>query len=53
VRDRHPLPADRAGLPVEEILFAVALYGDRALTALAPRFALDGGADGPGRQHGA
>lgn len=43
LRDRHPLPAGRAGLPVEEILFVVALYGDRALMALAPRFARDGG----------
>ncbi|MEV0203998.1 TIGR04222 domain-containing membrane protein [Streptomyces sp. NPDC050788] len=48
LRDRHPLPAGRAGLPAEEILFAVALYGDRALTALAPRFARDGGLTGRG-----
>lgn len=47
-RDRHPLPADRAGLPAEEILLAVALYGDRALTALAPRFARDAGLTGRG-----
>ncbi|MFE7170438.1 TIGR04222 domain-containing membrane protein [Streptomyces sp. NPDC057616] len=48
LRDRHPLPADRAGVPAEEILFAVALYGDRALTALVPRFARDAGLTGRG-----
>lgn len=48
LRERHPLPADRAGLPDEEILFAVALYGDRALTALVPGFTRDAGLTGRG-----
>ncbi|MFI6560131.1 TIGR04222 domain-containing membrane protein [Streptomyces sp. NPDC050534] len=48
LRDRHPLPADRAGQPAAEILFAVALYGDRALTALVPRFTREAGLTGRG-----
>lgn len=48
LRGRHPLPADRAGLPAREILFAVALYGERALTALVPRFAREAGLTGRG-----
>ncbi|MGY6021250.1 TIGR04222 domain-containing membrane protein [Streptomyces spinosirectus] len=48
LRDRHPLPADRAGLPAGEILLAVALYGDRALTALVPRFTREAGLTGRG-----
>jgi len=49
LRDRHPLPADRPGQPAAaEILFAVALYGDRALTALVPRFTREAGLTGRG-----
>ncbi|MGW0085024.1 TIGR04222 domain-containing membrane protein [Streptomyces sp. NPDC003393] len=43
LRARHPLPASRAGLSPEDRLLAVALYGDRALTMLMPRFAQEGG----------
>ncbi|MET8957881.1 TIGR04222 domain-containing membrane protein [Streptomyces sp. NPDC004096] len=43
LRDRAPLPASRTGLSDDELLLAVALYGDRALTALVPRFAGEAG----------
>ncbi|MFJ3303737.1 TIGR04222 domain-containing membrane protein [Streptomyces sp. NPDC086549] len=48
LRERHPLPAGRAGLSAEDTLLAVALYGDRALTALTPRFAREAGLTGRG-----
>lgn len=38
LRRLHPLPSDSDGLGREELLLAVALYGDRALTALLPHF---------------
>ncbi|MEU0597845.1 TIGR04222 domain-containing membrane protein [Streptomyces sp. NPDC006393] len=46
LRARHPLPASRRGLSPEDRLLAVALYGDRALTTLMPRFAREGGLAG-------
>ncbi|WP_306184159.1 TIGR04222 domain-containing membrane protein [Streptomyces sp. MK5] len=42
LRARHPLPGSRRGLSAEDRLLAVALYGDRALTTLMPRFAREG-----------
>lgn len=48
LREQHPLPTHRTGLPAQETLLAVALYGDRALTALAPRFAREAGLTGRG-----
>ncbi|OXY91397.1 TIGR04222 domain-containing membrane protein [Streptomyces diastatochromogenes] len=48
LRERHPLPAGPEGLAEDEVLLAVALYGDRALTALLPRFARDSGLTGRG-----
>ncbi|MDX3240482.1 TIGR04222 domain-containing membrane protein [Streptomyces sp. ME18-1-4] len=42
----HPLPtlpADRKGLPSDDILMAVALHGEAALSVLAARFALRAG----------
>jgi hypothetical protein len=48
LRARLPLPAGREGVPVEEVLLAVALYGDRALTLLVPRFAGAAGLVGRG-----
>ncbi|MFF9819167.1 TIGR04222 domain-containing membrane protein [Streptomyces sp. NPDC014006] len=48
LRERHPLPADPEGLTEEETLFAVALYGTRALTALLPRFSHAAGLTGRG-----
>ncbi|MGW3148147.1 TIGR04222 domain-containing membrane protein [Streptomyces sp. NPDC001177] len=47
-RERNPLPADRTGLSARDTLLAVALYGDRALTVLAPRFAREAGLTGRG-----
>ncbi|WP_317633569.1 TIGR04222 domain-containing membrane protein [Streptomyces sp. HUAS TT20] len=48
LREQHPLPAVRTGLSARDTLLAVALYGDRALTALAPRFAQEAGLTGRG-----
>ncbi|MER5596909.1 TIGR04222 domain-containing membrane protein [Streptomyces sp. NPDC002265] len=48
LRAEHPLPAHGPGLPVEDQLLAVALHGDRALTAVAPRFAREAGLTGRG-----
>ncbi|WP_371668396.1 TIGR04222 domain-containing membrane protein [Streptomyces sp. NBC_00289] len=48
LRERRPLPADGDVLPDEDALFAVALYGGRALTALVPVFARDSGLLGRG-----
>ncbi|MFE2579925.1 TIGR04222 domain-containing membrane protein [Streptomyces sp. NPDC059378] len=48
LRAEHPLPAQGTGLPAEDQLIAVALYGDRALTAVAPRFAREAGLTGRG-----
>ncbi|MEU0004345.1 TIGR04222 domain-containing membrane protein [Streptomyces sp. NPDC006314] len=48
LRERHPLPESPDGLPEEEVLLAVALYGERALTALVPRFARECGLTGRG-----
>ncbi|MFI6494151.1 TIGR04222 domain-containing membrane protein [Streptomyces sp. NPDC050564] len=49
-----PLPADRAGLSTDDLLLAVALYGDAALTVLAARFAEAAGLIGRGgvAEHG-
>lgn len=49
LRNRSPLPTTRRGLSSEDRLLAVALYGDRALTSLMPRFAREGGLVGRGR----
>lgn len=43
LRDAHPLPANRRGLSEDDTLLAVALYGEAALRALVPRFALRAG----------
>jgi hypothetical protein len=48
LRAQLPLPAGREGLSTDDILLAVALYGDEALTALSPRFARDAGLLGRG-----
>ncbi|MFF8950579.1 TIGR04222 domain-containing membrane protein [Streptomyces sp. NPDC014940] len=51
LRERRPLPdgPDGPGGPAEqEVLLAVALHGERALTALLPRFARDSGLTGRG-----
>ncbi|MER5214285.1 TIGR04222 domain-containing membrane protein [Streptomyces sp. NPDC002838] len=48
LRERHPLPDGPDGLPEETLLFAVALYGDRALTALLPLFTRGSGLIGRG-----
>ncbi|MGW3465941.1 TIGR04222 domain-containing membrane protein [Streptomyces olivaceoviridis] len=48
LRERRPLPEGPDGLPEDEVLLAVALYGERALTALAPRFAREAGLTGRG-----
>ncbi|MET8451318.1 TIGR04222 domain-containing membrane protein [Streptomyces sp. NPDC005209] len=48
LRARHPLPARRSGLSARDTLLLVALHGDRALTALAPRFAGEAGLIGRG-----
>jgi hypothetical protein len=48
LRRQHPLPVDREGHSPEDTLLAVALYGDRALTALVPRFAQEAGLVGRG-----
>ncbi|GGT21796.1 TIGR04222 domain-containing membrane protein [Streptomyces chromofuscus] len=48
LRARHPLPTGPDGLTDEEMLFAVALHGARALTALVPHFARASGLAGRG-----
>ncbi|MFD8999831.1 TIGR04222 domain-containing membrane protein [Streptomyces sp. NPDC059582] len=48
LRAEHPLPADGSGLSTRDKLLAVALYGDRALTGLVPRFAREAGLVGRG-----
>ncbi|MBJ6641001.1 TIGR04222 domain-containing membrane protein [Streptomyces sp. DHE7-1] len=51
LRERHPLPRGPAGpegFAEQEVLIAVALHGERALTALLPRFARDSGLTGRG-----
>ncbi|MFJ2303936.1 TIGR04222 domain-containing membrane protein [Streptomyces sp. NPDC087787] len=48
LRDRHPLPTTGRGLSADDRLLAVALYGDRALTRLMPRFAREAGLLGRG-----
>ncbi|MEW2283010.1 TIGR04222 domain-containing membrane protein [Streptomyces sp. NPDC047841] len=48
LRARRPLPEGPDGLSQDEVLLAVALYGGRALTALAPRFAREAGLTGRG-----
>lgn len=48
LRAQLPLPAGREGLSRDDVLFAVALYDDEALTVLAPRFARDAGLLGRG-----
>jgi hypothetical protein len=39
LRDRHSPPSPGRGLSAQDRLLAVALYGNRALTTLMPRFA--------------
>ncbi|MFF0792705.1 TIGR04222 domain-containing membrane protein [Streptomyces spiralis] len=46
LRAGYPLPGSRRGLSPEDRLLVVALYGDRALTTLMPRFAREGGLAG-------
>ncbi|MFJ4950066.1 TIGR04222 domain-containing membrane protein [Streptomyces sp. NPDC088760] len=48
LRERRPLPDGPDGLPEEEALLAAALYGERALTVLVPRFAREAGLTGRG-----
>ncbi|MEU3412544.1 TIGR04222 domain-containing membrane protein [Streptomyces sp. NPDC006658] len=48
LRERRPLPQGPGGLPEEELLLAVALYGERALTVLVPDFARRSGLTGRG-----
>lgn len=48
LRAQLPLPAGREGLSVDEVLLAVALYGDRAVRLLVPRFAEAAGIVGRG-----
>ncbi|TQJ56570.1 TIGR04222 domain-containing membrane protein [Streptomyces sp. SLBN-115] len=43
LREGHPLPAGRKGLSEADVLMAVALYGEPALSVLAARFALRAG----------
>ncbi|KQX63406.1 hypothetical protein [Streptomyces sp. Root1310] len=43
LRDGHPLPTGRKGLSTEDVLMAVALHGEPALSVLAARFALRAG----------
>ncbi|MEU9434694.1 TIGR04222 domain-containing membrane protein [Streptomyces sp. NPDC048252] len=43
LREGHPLPAGRKGLSTDDVLMAVALYGEPALSVLAARFALRAG----------
>nr|WP_279617306.1 TIGR04222 domain-containing membrane protein [Streptomyces bungoensis] len=48
LRAGHPLPGSRDGSADEEVLLAVALYGDLALTALLPGLTRDAGLTGRG-----
>ncbi|MFE3262795.1 TIGR04222 domain-containing membrane protein [Streptomyces sp. NPDC059215] len=48
IRAERPLPTGREGLSGHDVLLAVALYGDAALTVLEPRFAPDAGLLGRG-----
>ncbi|MEV7339473.1 TIGR04222 domain-containing membrane protein [Streptomyces sp. NPDC093544] len=48
LRAQLPPPAGREGLSTADILLAVALYDDEALTVLSPRFARDAGLLGRG-----
>ncbi|MEW2396046.1 TIGR04222 domain-containing membrane protein [Streptomyces sp. NPDC046862] len=43
LRELHPLPTSRRDLTAHDQLLAVALHGEAALRALAPRFALRAG----------
>lgn len=43
LREGHPLPTGRKGLSEADVLMAVALYGEPALSVLAARFALRAG----------
>ncbi|MFF4354875.1 TIGR04222 domain-containing membrane protein [Streptomyces sp. NPDC001530] len=54
LRATRPLPTGREGLTTDDILLAVALYGDAALTVLVPRFAEAAGLIGRGglAEHG-
>ncbi|MFF9622831.1 TIGR04222 domain-containing membrane protein [Streptomyces griseosporeus] len=48
LRERCPLPEGPEGLAEDEVLLAVALYGERALTVLLPRFTRDARLTGRG-----
>ncbi|MGV9278182.1 TIGR04222 domain-containing membrane protein [Streptomyces griseosporeus] len=48
LRAAHPLPGGPEGLGEDEIVLAVALYGEPALAALVPRFAREAGLTGRG-----
>ncbi|WP_180685987.1 TIGR04222 domain-containing membrane protein [Streptomyces gossypiisoli] len=48
LRARHPLPTSSDGLTDEQLLYAVALHGDRALMALVPHFTRASGLTGRG-----
>ncbi|MFE9763689.1 TIGR04222 domain-containing membrane protein [Streptomyces sp. NPDC005808] len=48
LRTQLPVPVEREGLSTDDVLLAVALYDDEALTVLAPRFARDAGLLGRG-----
>ncbi|MFF4754586.1 TIGR04222 domain-containing membrane protein [Streptomyces sp. NPDC002514] len=48
LRDHHALPDGPDGLAEDAVLFAVALYGERALMAVLPRFAREAGLVGRG-----
>lgn len=48
LRRNTPMPRDRTGLAEEDVLLAVALHGDPALTALVPAFTGEAGLIGRG-----
>ncbi|MFI6622685.1 TIGR04222 domain-containing membrane protein [Streptomyces sp. NPDC050528] len=48
LRAQHPFPAGREGVPSDDILLSVALYGDKALGSLVSRFAGEAGLIGRG-----
>lgn len=48
LRVELPLPSGREGVSSDDVLLAVALYGDRALGSLVPRFAEGAGLVGRG-----
>lgn len=54
LRAAVPLPTGREGLSTDDILIAVALHGEAALTVLAPRFSRAAGLTGRGgtAEHG-